>query len=454
MRLNKSLKNRWPLLLFLGMLILLTGQIVYASETTGCVGSGCGSGIQTGVGGTVIIAPTASPAAGTYTSTQSVTLTATGANSIHYTTDNTTPTCTTGSTYGSAISVSSSLTIKAISCYANSNASTVSSNSYTISVSGGGGGGGGGSTTLPITDIIAPTISNVVVSNISSSGATITWTTNESSLSWLVYGLTSSYGQSYKSAIYVTTHSVILDNLNAATTYHYQVKSQDGSNNTASTSDYSFTTLAAGQNNTNQPTTPTNTPTTPTTPTYSPEEVNKVLGTESQNTSRDQALETKVNTTLVTPLVKSFSSMTTEQKNVVLNFVTYGTDSTLKLGSGERAGVISSFISAFNKPPTTNADWSDVLKIANGRWPSQTNVDKENKAKTSFKTIYLRAPDMNNKFDNAAVTVMAYGLRPALRNTKSEAAAIKSFKAIFGFAPTKASNWDAVRAIAYSGAKR
>ena len=49
---------------------------------------------------------------------------------------------------------------------------------------------------------------------------------------------------------------------------------------------------------------------------------------------------------------------------------------------------------------------------------------------------------------------MAYGLRTATRNLNSEKAAIKSFKAIFGKAPTTASDWDAVRAIAYSGAKR
>ena len=49
---------------------------------------------------------------------------------------------------------------------------------------------------------------------------------------------------------------------------------------------------------------------------------------------------------------------------------------------------------------------------------------------------------------------MAYGLRPAARNLNSEKAGIKNFKAIFGYNPVKATAWDAVRAIAYSGAKR
>ena len=95
-----------------------------------------------------------------------------------------------------------------------------------------------------------------------------------------------------------------------------------------------------------------------------------------------------------------------------------------------------------------------MVKIANGRWPSVTSAAAENRAETSFKTIYLRNADMNDAHDNAAVTVMAYGLRPANRNLDSEKAAIKSFRAIFGFAPTSATNWDAVRAIAYSGSTR
>jgi hypothetical protein len=71
-----------------------------------------------------------------------------------------------------------------------------------------------------------------------------------------------------------------------------------------------------------------------------------------------------------------------------------------------------------------------------------------------FKKIYKRAPDMKKPNDNAAVTIIAYGLRSSHRNTNSEKVAIKSFKAIFGYAPVSATDWDAVRAIAYSGAKR
>jgi len=61
---------------------------------------------------------------------------------------------------------------------------------------------------------------------------------------------------------------------------------------------------------------------------------------------------------------------------------------------------------------------------------------------------------MKQANDNAAVNIMAYGLRPAQRNTASEKIAILSFKYIFKKTPVSAQDWDEVRAISYSGAKR
>jgi hypothetical protein len=92
----------------------------------------------------------ASPVAGAYTSAQSVTLTASGATSIRYTTDGTLPTCTTGILYSGVIAVNSSMAIQAISCYPSNKTSTVASHLYAINIpvsSGGGGGGGGGANT-------------------------------------------------------------------------------------------------------------------------------------------------------------------------------------------------------------------------------------------------------------------------------------------------------------------
>jgi len=146
--------------------------------------------------------------------------------------------------------------------------------------------------------------------------------------------------------------------------------------------------------------------------------------------------------------------LTAEMRNVINNFVTYGTKSTDILGAGERAGVVNSYKEAFDKLPSTIEEWNDVVKIANGRWPNERSTAKEDRAKLSFKTIYLRDADMNQPNDNAAVTVMAYGLRPANRNLNSEKVAITTFRYVFGYSPQTASAWDAVRAIAYSGSTR
>ena len=80
-----------------------------------------------------VATPTFSPAGGTYTSAQSVTIScATSGATIYYTTDGTTPT-TSSSVYGSAISVSTTTTIKAIAVKAGMTNSAVASATYTIS---------------------------------------------------------------------------------------------------------------------------------------------------------------------------------------------------------------------------------------------------------------------------------------------------------------------------------
>jgi hypothetical protein len=139
---------------------------------------------------------------------------------------------------------------------------------------------------------------------------------------------------------------------------------------------------------------------------------------------------------------------------MILNFITYGTPSTQILGQGERAGAVNSYRQAFGKLPKTEDEWLDVIKISNGRWPGEKNNEAEERARTNFNIVYLRNPDRNNPHDDAAITVMAYGLRPTNRNLNSEKAAIKIFKNIYGYNPEKATAWDVVRAIAYSGAVR
>lgn len=156
-------------------------------------------------------------------------------------------------------------------------------------------------------------------------------------------------------------------------------------------------------------------------------------------------------------LIKDVKAISEKAQDAINNFITYGVDSnTAKLGAGERAAVMNSYKAAFSKLPETEAELADAIKIANGRWPSVTNDAAEKKAKEQFQKIYKRIADMNNASDNAAVTVMAYGLRQKAenRNLNSEKQGIKIFKGIYGHAPNTTEEWNIMQAITYSGAGR
>ncbi|MBI2050292.1 MAG: hypothetical protein HYT31_00625 [Parcubacteria group bacterium] len=168
----------------------------------------------------------------------------------------------------------------------------------------------------------------------------------------------------------------------------------------------------------------------------------------------DAAQEASYDKSIVSKVVASEPSVSSAVREKLVSFVTYGTPTTTTLGAGERGGVVNSFKEAFGRLPASDTDWEDVVKIANGRWPGQTDTDREATAEANFRVIYKRAPVRTNARDDAAVVVMAYGLRPSGRKLDSEKAAIKSYEAIFKRTPETATAWDAVRAIAYSGATR
>jgi endonuclease I len=104
--------------------------------------------------------------------------------------------------------------------------------------------------TLTITDnddAIAPVItSGPSVTGISSNSATVNWSTDEASNSWVYYGLTTSYSDTAKNESDVISHSVGLSGLAASTIYHYKVSSTDPMDNGPTySSDNTFTTSAS-----------------------------------------------------------------------------------------------------------------------------------------------------------------------------------------------------------------
>jgi len=96
-------------------------------------------------------------------------------------------------------------------------------------------------------DTTGPVISNIQVTSIGETSATITWNTDEAATSRVEYGPTSSYGSftAVDATADNTTHSVALAGLSDGTDYHFRVISEDASANSSTSGDNVFTTVTA-----------------------------------------------------------------------------------------------------------------------------------------------------------------------------------------------------------------
>lgn len=95
----------------------------------------------------------------------------------------------------------------------------------------------------PSGDVTPPVIMGVSPANVTQSGASITWTTDEPADSQVEYGATAAYGSfTALDPVLSTSHSQTLSGLSAGTLYHYRVKSRDAAGNPATSPDATFTT--------------------------------------------------------------------------------------------------------------------------------------------------------------------------------------------------------------------
>ncbi len=342
-----------------------------------------------------------------------------------------------------------------------------------------GGGGGGGSSGLPVVDDTPPGVITNLSFNQENNGLKLTWQNPIDSDydKTLIFRLGSPLPD-YNNI--VTVRNASLDTKETSLEYYldatidnfnnfYVIYTQDSHNNhsqaviskkineeislTPSANDEATTTKEKDDdddgNNDNT-------------------KITNLLGVKSEIVEAVSQQEAKVikqnqifvslNPTEINIYGKVMANKTIENTNVkyrIAYFIHYGTPTTKSLGAGERGGVINSYYSAFNKMPISEKDWQDIIKIANGRWPTARNIQLEEHNRTEiFKQIYKRVANMSTAHDNAAITVITYGLRPLNRNLDSEKTAIKFFKGIFKYNPSNAKDWDIVRAIAYSGAIR
>lgn len=90
-----------------------------------------------------------------------------------------------------------------------------------------------------------PVISNVVIGSVSTSTATISWTTSKPATSDIQYGTTTSYAFSLgKEAAFKTSHSRIISNLKPSMLYNFRIRVTDSSGNAALGKNRTFTTVA------------------------------------------------------------------------------------------------------------------------------------------------------------------------------------------------------------------
>ncbi|KKT32093.1 MAG: PKD domain containing protein [Candidatus Nomurabacteria bacterium GW2011_GWD1_44_10] len=102
--------------------------------------------------------------------------------------------------------------------------------------------------TPAVADTVAPVISAVSASGVTSSLATVSWTTNEVANGNVYVSTSTPVNLATATTLGTTTlslaHSFSLSSLTASTTYYYVVKSADSAGNTATSSEQSFTTPA------------------------------------------------------------------------------------------------------------------------------------------------------------------------------------------------------------------
>jgi len=98
---------------------------------------------------------------------------------------------------------------------------------------------------LAIPDTTPPIISLVSAQGMTANTVNIIWTTDEASTNQVEYGKTTSYGTlTIENASFINAHSVTISNLTPGTQYYFRVISRDAGNNSSTSPDYTFTTLA------------------------------------------------------------------------------------------------------------------------------------------------------------------------------------------------------------------
>ncbi|MCK9361008.1 chitobiase/beta-hexosaminidase C-terminal domain-containing protein [Patescibacteria group bacterium] len=391
--------------------------------------------------------PTASPSAGTYTGTQSVTLSSSGATSIRYTTNGSTPTCTSGTVYSGAITISSTLTVKAVGCDDVLNVSTVASFAYVIST--GGGGGPGGTPSVVPTSGTAQTPLTLSLDHLESLGdGTIrVWIRlNADPNSVRGYALSTDPSLANASLLnYQPLVSFVVPaNPNIVTIYgRYYSTSGDPSALLSLTVDLPTGTVLAppsGQ--------PSSSDTGSSGIVWNPSDLANLIASSGHacEVGQQDLVLKQVNAD-----AKEFGlEVTPAQANAMRNFVLCGiSPATVQFGTGERRAILRDYMETVHR---SEVIWNDVERIATGRIPINRNLAIEQRrvgtVLTTFRQIYGHDPAFGNSEENLAWNTMMYRIRFP-RDLNLETVGIRRYVALFRHNPVTPFGWSVVRVLGY-----
>ncbi len=93
-------------------------------------------------------------------------------------------------------------------------------------------------------DSTGPVVSDLTVTAVTDTSATITWTTNEPAKATIEYGTTEQLGESVSTTTFETSHSLSLTGLQPSTIYYYRLTNTDASGNSTVELISTFTTAA------------------------------------------------------------------------------------------------------------------------------------------------------------------------------------------------------------------
>ncbi len=187
----------------------------------------------------------------------------------------------------------------------------------------------------------------------------------------------------------------------------------------------------------------------------SPKEEIKTLLLRSVNVEKsDSELEKKVEVKHQSLFV---GASTPEVKTSLKNYLAYGTESTVRLGEGQRAATVINYTSVKGNIPQTESDIEDVLKIANNRVPLIRNSELEPKFLGNFYRLnnIIKENDITKIDEDNFILELnqflrfSYGILPMERSIAKEKWAIELFVKNYNKLPQTDGEWRIVNSWAY-----